>query len=87
MFKLLISLLRPLPEIAKQLRRIADLYELELAERVIHAESLPAPIRLFTEKPSDADTEVTYSSDAEITEKPWYKRMMRKMQDLEKDEE
>ena len=52
----------PFKEIAKQIKRIADLYELELGERV-------PPIMLRTEKPNARlDTEVMMPYDVERPE-------------------
>lgn len=58
MFTKLMRLFFPFKEIAQQLRRIADLYETELAER-------KPPIILRTERPKKSDTTVSYMGDEE----------------------
>ena len=54
MLKLLLSLLRPLPVIARELTALRELYESELASR-------QPPVYRLTEKPSKNDTEVSYA--------------------------
>lgn len=65
MLRLLLSLLRPLPELAKELRLLRELYELDLASRT-------PPVYRLTEKPSKRDTEVTYQGQSDDT--PRHKR-------------
>lgn len=60
MLRLLLNLLRPLPEIARELRLLRELYELDLASRT-------PPVYRLTEKPSQRDTEVSYQGQEERT--------------------
>lgn len=55
--KALVKLLFPLAEIATQLKRLADMYGMELANR-------EEPLVLATEKPGD-DTEISFTGDKE----------------------
>lgn len=64
MLQQLLEFLAPFTSIARDLKRIADLYELELGAR-------EHPVYLVTETPRKNDTEVTYSGDEEI--KPKFK--------------
>jgi len=64
--RLLLSLIRPLSHIAQELRILRELYELDLQSRV-------PPIYRMTEKPSKADTEVSYQGVDEKT--PFWKRV------------
>lgn len=58
----------PFKEIAKQLKRLADLYELELGERV-------PPIMLRLEKPNaQIDTEIL--TDGAYDQEPVWKRIL-----------
>jgi hypothetical protein len=70
----LLSLLRPLPEIARSLRLIAELYELELASR-------NPPVLRVTERPSEKDTEVLYAGVKD--DRPLYKRWFEASDELE----
>lgn len=54
----LLTLVVPFSQIALQLKRIADMYELDLASR-------NPPIIIQTEKPSKNDTQVTYGEEDE----------------------
>ena len=63
--RLLLRLLRPLAQIAEELKIIRQLYEEELSTR-------PTPIYRITEAPSKKDTEVSYSGV--VDERPLYKR-------------
>lgn len=66
LLRLLRLVFSPFKDIAKELKRIADLYELELGERV-------PPVMLRTEKPDPRfDTEVLDGSD----EKPAWRRFL-----------
>lgn len=58
------AFLHPFHSIAKSLAVIAELYELELAER-------KPPIRRVTEAPSRDDTEVTYTGVPESRPDPF----------------
>ena len=57
------ALLRPFRTIARELTRLRELYELELACRT-------PPIMLVTEEPGRSDTEVSYSGVRD-ERKPW----------------
>jgi hypothetical protein len=57
------DLLSPFTEIAKEIRILRELYELDLANREV-------PIRRVTEEPSKYDTEVTYSGEEDIPPNP-----------------
>jgi hypothetical protein len=59
------SFIRPFAAIARELRIIRELYELDL-------ESREKPIYRITEKPSKKDTEVSYSGVADT--RPGFKR-------------
>lgn len=65
--KLALALLRPLSAIARELRALRELYELELAQR-------DPPIVRHTEQPADTDTEVTY--DEFKDSRPKWKRWL-----------
>lgn len=54
----LMTLVVPFSQIALQLKRIADMYELDLA-------SCNPPVIVQTEKPSKHDTQVTYGEEDE----------------------
>ncbi len=69
----MIKTLFALAEIAKQLKRIADLYEAEMAARVIAPGSRSDPIRLYTETPGDEDTQVYAAGEMERPD--WFKRL------------
>lgn len=56
--------LHPFHSIASSLAVIAELYELELANRT-DALGRPAPIRRVTEAPARGDTEVIYTGESE----------------------
>jgi hypothetical protein len=71
MLRLLLALVRPLGQIARELRTIRELYELELQQRVV--DGRPAPIYRLTEKPSGKDTEVSYAGERD--ERPIWKRI------------
>lgn len=58
----LLRLFRPLYSISRDLHRLTDLYELELASR-------DPPIMKRTESPDDSDTQVTYGEEADPAEK------------------
>jgi hypothetical protein len=75
--RLLLSFLRPLAEIARELRILRELYELDLGSR-------EKPIYRFTEKPSKLDTEVTYMDVKD--ERPVFKRWFG-ASDVEEDED
>jgi len=64
MLRLLLSFLRPLPQIAAELRLLRELYELELSSR-------EKPIYRLTEKPSKRDTEVLYGEETVPAHKQW----------------
>lgn len=66
----------PLREIAKELRILRELYELDLSQR-------ERPVIRSTEKPSKSDTEVSYMGVKD--ERPKYKRWF--MPDAAPDEE
>lgn len=67
LLRMLRLIFSPMKGIEKQLRRLADLYELELGERV-------PPIMLRTEKPNARiDTEVMMPGDVE---KPEWRRWL-----------
>lgn len=68
MLKQLLDALLPLPAISRELKRLADLYEISLAERMISADSTAAPVMLRREQPRRDDTEISYGSD-ELTGK------------------
>lgn len=74
MIRLLIGLLRPLTSIARELRTLRELYELDLGSR-------QPPIYRFTEKPSKRDTEVTYSGVVDT--RPRFKRWFAAEEDEE----
>jgi hypothetical protein len=57
------DLLFPFMEIAKELRILRELYELDLANREV-------PIRRVTEEPTKYDTEISYSGDEETQPHP-----------------
>ncbi len=65
------QIIHPFSEIASELRILRELYEAELAERLVivpeRAAVQAAPIRRVTEKPSIHDTEVSYMG---VEEKP-----------------
>ena len=65
MIKRLLFILRPFGVIARELTILRELYELELNSRT-------PPIYRQTEKPSQRDTEVTYSGVDD--ERPKHKR-------------
>lgn len=65
--RLLLSLMRPFASIARELRILRELYELDLGSRT-------PPIYRFTEKPSKKDTEVSYM-DVE-DRRPVFKRWL-----------
>jgi hypothetical protein len=75
--RFLFSIFRPFASIARELRIIRELYELDLASR------RPDPIYRLTEKASKKDTEVSYSGV--IDDRPMYKRWFE--QGDEEDEE
>lgn len=58
----LLRLFRPLYSISRDLHRLTDLYELELASR-------NPPIVKYTESPSDSDTQITYGEEVDPVEK------------------
>lgn len=66
--KTLLAFFRPLRSIASELRIIRELYELDLQSR-------DNPIIRQTERPSKADTEVSYSGVTDRTprHKRWFK--------------
>lgn len=70
MFKVLLALFRPLHEIAKDLRILRELYELDLGSR-------NPPLYRVTEKPSKHDTEVVEDVDM----RPLWKRWLREAPD------
>jgi len=75
--RLLISLVRPFASIARELRILRELYELDLGSR-------QPPILRHTEKASKRDTEVMYSGVTE--DRPMYKRWFGPA-DVEEDED
>lgn len=77
MLRILLALVRPLAQIAKELRVIRELYEMEL-------ESRQPPIYRVTEKPSKHNTEISYTGVRD--ERPIYKRWFGPA-DVEEDEE
>ena len=60
----LLAFIRPWHTIAKQLTRIADLYEMDLANRVTYPGAMPQPLIPITEKPKRGDVTVSYQGDA-----------------------
>lgn len=62
MIRTLLSLLRPLHSIAKDLNRMADLYELDLRSRT-------PPITRITEELKEGQLEVMYMGDLSETKK------------------
>ncbi len=68
LLRMLRLIFSPMKEIAKQLKRLADLYELELGERV-------PPIMLRTEKPNaQIDTEIL--TEGMYDQEPVWKRIL-----------
>jgi hypothetical protein len=63
MFAKLRAIFLPFSEIAVQLKRLADLKELELKERVIQRDSIASPVILITEEPKKGDTTVSYGGE------------------------
>ncbi len=63
MFKRLREIFTPFAVIAQQLTRLADLKELELRERMVHKDSVEAPIIRITEEPQKGDTTVSYENE------------------------
>lgn len=82
MLRLLLVLFRPLPEIAKEIRLLRELYELDLASRT-------PPILRITEKPGRNDTEVSYAGIPEEKSKSWKRGWFAAEpdEDVEEDEE
>jgi hypothetical protein len=65
MFRFVVAFLRPLSTIARELRTLRELYELELSER-------DPPIIRHTERPRKTDTEVSYMGVDEPTKRHWW---------------
>lgn len=63
MIKTLLALFRPLHTIASELTHIRKLYEMELANRLVHRDAVEMPLVLITQKPKKGDVEVTYQGD------------------------
>ncbi len=69
MFRTLLALVRPFASIAKSLRALVELYEMELQNR-----DNRFPIYRVTEKPKKTDTEISYSGvdDTRPLHKRWF---------------
>lgn len=63
MIKTILAFLKPLHTIAKELTTIRQLYELDLANRVVDPKHVERPLMRVTEKPKKGDVEVTYQGD------------------------
>lgn len=77
MLRTLLALFRPFAAIARELRIIRELYEADLGSRV-------PPIYRLTEKPSKADTEVSYADVRD--ERRGFKKWLQAAEEAEDDD-